>query len=276
VGTKLPTPHYGSVNFWSHPFLGGIALRIFRAFHALKNECFWLNLIGNGITLKRHRQVEELKTVTMPFIEDFNVDWNIEPTIESLNGIYRTYPIRQQTNGITTTRANLFPLEVLRKLKAQESLDADAIAEVMNLLISFSQGLANTIGMQLDDFGDFSNLLEQMKTQGIVTNWEWNRLTVIQMVLDGLDMEISEDDGEVPAENVDYALEFCEIMTVAYGRLAKSLHPPRHVWSSFKLSSQTDITLSPESLNMGDIVFASDNISKTIMQAQMSANALLR
>lgn len=244
------------------------------SFHALKYEGFWLNRIGNGTTLKRHQQAEESKT--MPFIEGFNVDRNIDPIIESLNGIYRSDLIQQQTNWITTTRANIFPLEVLRKLKDQESLDADAIADVMNLLTSFSLGMANAISVRLDDFSYFSNLLEQMKTQGIVTNSEWNRLTVIQMALDGLDMEISEDGGNVPAQNVSYALEFCEIMAVAYARLAKSLHPPLRVWSSFRLPSQTDTTLSPAGLNLGDVVFASDNISKTIMQAQMSGNALLR
>ena len=87
-----------------------------------------------------------------------------------------------------------------------------AIDIMLNEVYEYSKLLAKKFGKTFDDKADIPNLLQELKQDGIMTEDDWNRLTVLQMVLDGVDVEVYEYGGQIGSEEVRYALEYLEVV----------------------------------------------------------------
>ena len=193
----------------------------------------------------------------MTYVATFSdIDREIEQIAYSVAGHDLFDIFGNSTNAIITSQTMTTPLLLLKTLKKQGPYDASGIEKMIHATYLYSKGLASLFHVQLDYFSDISNLVEALKAHHLITKEEWNRLTVLQMVLDGLDMEISEDGGEMSAEDVDYASEFCEIIERAYSRLG-SLHRPR-IWSSSEQILSTESASNP-------ILIASFRSSDSVM-----------
>jgi hypothetical protein len=167
-----------------------------------------------------------------------NLDAMVEPAIYSPNHLYvPSADFSDDDVKLLQSRAN--PLTILARLKNGSSLDSTAIDTTMKAIFLYSKGLASTLDVSIEDYSELSMLLERLKNSRLITENEWNRLTVIQMALDGLDIEVNEYGIELTREDIDYASEFCEIIGQVYTRLDKSHRPLKQSWSMSETISQT-------------------------------------
>jgi len=138
------------------------------------------------------------------------------------------------TSGLDTYRlknASVYAslLKDLIESKFETNLQTDKIVQTCMELIStkqfpkaidfmlseihkHSQILAEALGKTLYDSTGMSSLFDELKQEGILKSGERNRLHVLQMVLDGIDIEVHEYGKSLKPEEVNYLIEFLEII----------------------------------------------------------------
>ena len=87
-----------------------------------------------------------------------------------------------------------------------------AINLMQNRIISWCEVLAKAFNKNFEGKEYISYLIENLKQEGKIPTEEANRILVILMALDGLEVEIREYEGEMNHEDLRYLVEFEEIM----------------------------------------------------------------
>jgi hypothetical protein len=89
---------------------------------------------------------------------------------------------------------------------------ADATGDMKRAIFSSSRILAETFEKTIEQPFLVPHLIQELKDNEVITDEEYNRLTVLLMALDGLNVEVSEYGGELQQEDLDYFLEYCQII----------------------------------------------------------------
>lgn len=99
----------------------------------------------------------------------------------------------------------------LRQLPLNEN-SIESFIEARSITSHFGEVLAYTFNKHLEHPSLIPLVVQELKDDAIITEEEWKRLTILRMVLDGLDVEIGENGGELRPQDLDKAVEFCEII----------------------------------------------------------------
>lgn len=91
-------------------------------------------------------------------------------------------------------------------------LDAWSLRDAQTVATSVTEALAYAFGKKLEHSSFSSLLIQELKDEAIITESEWKRLAVLQMVLDGLDVKISEYGGNLRLDDMSSFIEYCSIM----------------------------------------------------------------
>jgi hypothetical protein len=83
---------------------------------------------------------------------------------------------------------------------------------MLNEIYEHTQVLARVFGKTISDSTDVSYLFDELLLEDILSKEERNRLNVLQMALDGMDIEVHEYGKDLKMEETDYLAEFLEII----------------------------------------------------------------
>lgn len=83
---------------------------------------------------------------------------------------------------------------------------------MLNEIYENSKILANKFGIEVNCDTDMAQLMEELRHNNVISESEWNRLTVLQMAIDGIDMEVHECGGEIKPSELNYLSEFVTIV----------------------------------------------------------------
>lgn len=102
-------------------------------------------------------------------------------------------------------------LETCKELLSKRQF-ASAITFMLEEIYEQSKTLSNVFDVGIGDETEIPILIEKLKSDERITEEEWSRLTILQMALDGIDMEVHEGYGEIDLEALDYLSEFLTII----------------------------------------------------------------
>jgi hypothetical protein len=83
---------------------------------------------------------------------------------------------------------------------------------MLNETLEYSKVFATTFAHGIMDRTEIPFLFQDLWELGIIQEEDYNRLSTLLMVLDGLDLEVNEWGGEITNDDVDYAREYIRIL----------------------------------------------------------------
>jgi len=119
-----------------------------------------------------------------------------------------TYEIAPQTDSIRQAYLNLVSTRQFEK----------AIDFMLNEIYGHSQILAEKFGFQFEDKTEIASLLEKLSNAEVISSEELNRLTILQMAIDGLDIEVYEYGATMNLTELVYLNEFLSIIKTVLAR----------------------------------------------------------
>jgi hypothetical protein len=87
-----------------------------------------------------------------------------------------------------------------------------AVDFILNEVFEESKILALKTHIPVEEKTELAYFFEELKNNGIVSTDEWQRLTVLQMAIDGLDLEVYEYGASMNSIELDYLTEFLWII----------------------------------------------------------------
>jgi len=125
----------------------------------------------------------------------------------------------------------------------------DAIETILNEIHKRCEILAEAFGKAIMGRAYVSDLIEQLRQEGQISEEDSNRLSVIIIAIDGLEIEVREYGGSISQEDLDYILEFHKIISNIlqenYTSLGISL--PSFVSTSYNVIQTTETGISASS-----------------------------
>jgi hypothetical protein len=98
---------------------------------------------------------------------------------------------------------------------AIKAIDANHFDEALKIvqfeIYEHCEILAKTFDKTFKGKAYISDLVEELRQEGWIQEKEANRLSVIVMALDGLEIEVRECDGRIEKDDLEYMLEFLRI-----------------------------------------------------------------
>lgn len=128
-----------------------------------------------------------------------------------VESIFPSQNIPQLFNWIRQRADNSFILDVITKTCTnliESGQFGRAVDFMLNEVYEHSKILANKLKIEFKDRTDLAALMEKLKHDNIISEDEWDRLTVLQMGLDGIDMEVHECGGKIKSKELNYLSEF--------------------------------------------------------------------
>jgi hypothetical protein len=83
---------------------------------------------------------------------------------------------------------------------------------MLNETLEYSQVFAATFEHSIMDRTEIPFLFQDLWEHGTIQEEDYNRLSTLLMVLEGLDLEVNEWGGEITNDDVDYAREYIRIL----------------------------------------------------------------
>lgn len=93
-----------------------------------------------------------------------------------------------------------------------------AIDFMLNEIYEHSKILALKFKIPFEDRTDIAFLFEKLRCDEVVSVEEWNRLTILQMAMDGLDIEVYEYGASIRPNELGYLNEFLDIIRTILAR----------------------------------------------------------
>jgi len=87
-----------------------------------------------------------------------------------------------------------------------------AIDVMGKAVYDYALGLAKQFGETLDSPFEVDSFLSRLEKEGIITGIEFNRLTVLKMVIDGLSVEVHEENGLLELKDAEYLREYAFLL----------------------------------------------------------------
>lgn len=87
-----------------------------------------------------------------------------------------------------------------------------AVNIILSEVYEHSRIFAQVFGKTLSDKIDIPQLIDELKTEGVIDEKNWNRLATLLMVIDGIDVEFHEDGGEITLKDIENAHEYIRIL----------------------------------------------------------------
>ena len=87
-----------------------------------------------------------------------------------------------------------------------------AMNVMLNAVYGYTRVAAKLIGRNLNSNAYIPPLLTTLKNKRMITLEEWNRLTVLLMVMDGLDIEVYEENADLDPSDVNSLHEYADIL----------------------------------------------------------------
>lgn len=110
-----------------------------------------------------------------------------------------------------------------------------AVDFMLKEVYDYSKILSKTFNIVFEDRTDISRLMEDLNRDGIIKEEELDRLTVIEMALDGIDMEVNECGGKIETRELTYLQEF--LIAVRDILLRKNIYVGLAISSAFSSNS---------------------------------------
>lgn len=123
-----------------------------------------------------------------------------------------------------------------------------AINLMQNRITSWCEVLAKAFNKNFEGKEYISHLIENLKQEGKIPTEEANRILVILMALDGLEVEVREYEGNMNYEDLRYLIEFEEIME----RVMKGMKVNTDT-SLLRFTATDFATIYPEVMTIGAI-----------------------
>jgi hypothetical protein len=89
---------------------------------------------------------------------------------------------------------------------------AQVLRETVRTLSVYSEVLAETFERKFEDVDSAAVLIQELRDMGRISDEEYNRLTVLVIVLNSIEYELSGHGGKPDSNLVEYLQEYCQLV----------------------------------------------------------------